>query len=338
MSTLEKTKKNILLGEPRGLDEEVVKKNSQEEACKIALKTYKENVNCKNLKKFYGCFENFTTQINDDIATFVQECDSLKNRLKKEGTPLEFFNPRTYAQYSEAEAEAKKENKPAKIDIKSDWGRSIFVYVTLQILIQYFGGDITRGYLNLNNLFPDLAKVVELNTLYNLTNNEWLPNVNYTGDTIKWNTTNKSRDSLEKIKELVRPVCDYFNKLLHSINNPSVNTELNKVLQDPKYNDCALTCWGKTTPRGSKKSKLKGVTRSILATTRPKTGRLGKEIPARPGTARPSRRRPTTARPTTARLGKARPGTAMLGKAKARPTTARRRSGVKGGTRKRRSR
>jgi len=320
-------KKEILLGEPRGPDKEVVKKISQEEACKIALKTYKKNVNCKNLKEFYGCFENFTTKINDDIATFVQECDSLKNGLKKEGTPLEFFNPRTYAQYSEAEDEAKKENKPAKIDIKSDWGRSIFVYVTLQILIQYFGGDnITRKSLDdLNKLFPELAKVVELNTLYNQTNNKWIPIVSYNGDTIKWNTTNKSRDSLEKIKTLVGPVCEYFKDLLRKINNSSVNTELNTViLQNPKYKDCALTCWKKTTPRGSKKSKLKSVTRSILATSRPKTGRLGKEIPARP--ARPGRRRlGTAARPATARTGTS-------------ARTARRRSGVKGGTRKRRSR
>ena len=324
MSTPKKLseEKELVLGEPRAQVGEVDKDKKvnirKEEACKTALKTYKENVNCKNLKEFYGCFENFTKQTNDNIANFIKKCDSLKEELKKEGTPLEFFNPRTYAQYSEAEDEAKKENKPAKIDIKSDWGRSIFVYVTLQILIQYFGGDITRGYLNLNNLFPDLAKVVELNTLYNLTNNEWLPTVRYTGDTIKWNTTNKSRD-VKKIKTLVRPVCDYFNKLLHSINSLSVNTELNKVLQDPKYNDCALTCWGKTTPRDLKKSKLKSVTRSILA-ARPRTARLGK---ARP---RPSRRRSgTAARPATARTGTA-------------ARTARRRSGVKRGSRKRRSR
>ena len=104
--------------------------------------------------------------------------------------------------------------------------------MTLQILIQYFGGDnITRGYLDdLNKLFPELAKVVDLNTIYNNTNNKWLPNESYDGNTIRWNTTNHKRDSLVIIQKQVEPVCDYFNKLLHSINNPSVNTKLNTVI------------------------------------------------------------------------------------------------------------
>ena len=126
MSTPEKSseEKELVLGEPRAQVGEVDKDKKvnirKEEACKTALKTYKENVNCKNLKEFYGCFENFTKQTNDNINNFIKKCDSLKEELKKEDTPLEFFNPRIYAQYSEAEDEAKKENKPAKIDIKSD--------------------------------------------------------------------------------------------------------------------------------------------------------------------------------------------------------------------------